>query len=77
MLIDWEYAALGDPWFDLALVVEHHQLTDEMQAGFVHAYLHREMRDTEKHRLAGWRKFYHTLLSLWKLRTEVPDGADE
>ncbi|HET6564643.1 MAG TPA: choline/ethanolamine kinase family protein, partial [Xanthomonadales bacterium] len=24
--IDWEYAGLGDPWFDVALVIEHHDL---------------------------------------------------
>jgi thiamine kinase-like enzyme len=69
MLIDWEYAGLGDPWFDLALVIEHHQLNDETQAGFVQAYLGREIRDTEMHRLLGWRKFYRALLSLWQLRT--------
>jgi thiamine kinase-like enzyme len=68
MLIDWEYAGLGDPWFDLALVAEHHQLPDELQAGFVDAYLRREVRDTEMHRLMGWRRFYHALLSLWQLR---------
>ena len=25
-LIDWEYSAVGDPYFDLAIVVRHHQL---------------------------------------------------
>lgn len=68
MLIDWEYAGLGDPWFDLALVIEHHQLPDELQAGFVNAYLRREVRDTEMRRLTGWRRFYRALLSLWQLR---------
>ncbi len=67
-LIDWEYAGMGDPWFDLALVVEHHQLSDELQAGFVNAYLHREVRDAEMRRLLGWRRFYRALLSLWQLR---------
>lgn len=68
-LIDWEYAGLGDPWFDLALVIEHHQLDDDLQAGFVQAYLQREPRVAELSRLLAWRKFYRSLLSLWQLRT--------
>jgi thiamine kinase len=66
--IDWEYAALGDPWFDLALVVEHHQLEDVLQSGFVQAYLMREPRASELIRLRDWRRFYRLLLLLWNLR---------
>jgi thiamine kinase-like enzyme len=73
-LIDWEYAGLGDPWFDLALVVEHHELDDGLQAGFVFAYLQREPREQEMKRLLAWRRFYRALLSLWRLRTEG-DGS--
>lgn len=68
-LIDWEYAGLGDPWFDLALVIEHHHLNDALQSGFIRAYLQREPRASEFSRLLGWRKFYSVLLSLWRLRT--------
>ncbi len=68
-LIDWEYAGLGDPWFDLALVIEHHQLDDALQSGFIRAYLQREPRTSEFRRLLAWRKFYAVLLSLWQLRT--------
>jgi len=68
-LIDWEYAGLGDPWFDLALVLEHHQLDDELQSGFVRAYLQRDPRASEFSRLLAWRKFYAVLLTLWQLRT--------
>jgi thiamine kinase-like enzyme len=68
-LIDWEYAGLGDPWFDIALVIEHHQLDDALQTAFVNAYLHREPREKELRRLAAWRRFYAALLRLWQLRT--------
>jgi len=68
-LIDWEYAGMGDPWFDLALVLEHHQLDDVLQSGFVRAYLQREPRESELARLLAWRRFYAVLLSLWRLRT--------
>lgn len=67
--IDWEYAGLGDPWFDLALVIEHHGLSEALEDGFVQAYLLRPAREAELQRLAGWRKFYRELLALWQLRT--------
>lgn len=66
--IDWEYAGLGDPWFDLALVIEHHGLGEDLQQGFVQAYLLRSPREQELERLDGWRRFYRALLSLWNLR---------
>jgi len=69
MLIDWEYAGLGDPWFDLALVIEHHQLNDGLQDVFIQAYLNRQPRESEISRLLLWRNFYRVLLTLWRLRT--------
>jgi thiamine kinase-like enzyme len=66
--IDWEYAGLGDPWFDLALVIEHHGLDDALADGFVENYLRRPARKQERERLAEWRRFYQALLSLWQLR---------
>lgn len=68
-LIDWEYAGLGDPLFDLALVIEHHSLDESLEQGFVQAYLLRAPREAEARRLAGWRRFYRALLSLWRMRT--------
>ena len=35
MLIDWEYAAIGDAYFDLAVVVRHHDLDEPGVDGFV------------------------------------------
>jgi thiamine kinase len=67
--IDWEYAGMGDPWFDLAVVIEHHGLSESLEQGFVQAYLLRPPREADLRRLAGWRAFYRALLSLWQLRT--------
>lgn len=66
--IDWEYAGMGDPWFDVAVVIEHHGLSDTLAGGFVQAYLRRAARAPELERLESWRRFYRALLSLWKLR---------
>ncbi len=38
-IIDWEYAAMGDPFFDLGNFAVHHQLTDEEERVLLEAYL--------------------------------------
>ena len=40
-IIDWEYAAMGDPAFDLGNFAVHHQLTDEEETVLLHAYFGR------------------------------------
>lgn len=38
VLIDWEYAACFDPLFELAIVVEHHQLPQSLVGTFAASY---------------------------------------
>jgi thiamine kinase-like enzyme len=40
-IIDWEYAAMGDPFFDLGNFAVHHQLTDAEERVLLDAYLGR------------------------------------
>jgi thiamine kinase-like enzyme len=68
ILIDWEYAAPGDPWFDLATVIQHHSLPEGLAAAFIEAYLDRPPTPAERTRLQQQCRFYQLLLSLWKLR---------
>lgn len=68
MLIDWEYAGLGDPFFDLAVVVQHHELDAALALGFLNSYLGRPADAREKNRLALQCQFYACLLKLWSLR---------
>ncbi len=70
MLIDWEFAAMGDPYFDLAVVVQHHGLGRKLGKQFLHAYLQRKPGDAELERLWLNCKFYACLLELWTLRIE-------
>lgn len=70
MLIDWEYAGTGDPFFDLAVVVQHHDLGLNLARHFLDAYLGRVAVETEVSRLVAQCRFYQTLLILWNLRTE-------
>lgn len=65
-LIDWEYAAGGDPLFDLAVVIRHHQLPAPVTRYFLSAYfggagaVPREAiaaREVDYERIAGfWKK---------------------
>lgn len=68
MLIDWEYAAIGDPFFDLAVVVRHHDLDEPAALDFLAAYLGREVGQCDSQRLAWQCVFYQCLLQLWNLR---------
>lgn len=38
-ILDWEYAGMGDPFFDLANFSAHHELTDEQCSDLLTAYL--------------------------------------
>jgi thiamine kinase-like enzyme len=66
MLIDWEYAGIGDPFFDLAVVVRHHGLGLESAKDFLRAYLGQSASDREMERLGQHCDFYGCLLELWK-----------
>ncbi|MGD8346051.1 MAG: choline/ethanolamine kinase family protein [Lysobacterales bacterium] len=69
-LIDWEYAAAGDALFDLAIVVQHHDLEAERAQRFLSAYLQREPGQAEMRRFEAQCRFYRLLLKLWNLRVE-------
>jgi thiamine kinase-like enzyme len=38
-IVDWEYAAMGDPFFDLGNFAVHHGLSDTQEAVLLEAYL--------------------------------------
>ena len=66
LALDWEYAASGDPLFDLAAVIEGDRLTEE-EAGVLHqAWLDRDPDREEQDRLADQRVVYRCLSALWE-----------
>lgn len=67
-LIDWEYAGVGDPFFDLAVVVQHHELEKGLARYFLDAYLQEETSEADITRLDAQCRFYQSLLNLWNLR---------
>ena len=70
VLIDWEYAGIGDPWFDLAIVVRHHDLDARLARGFLDAYLQRTADGEEYGQLVRLCTFYGNLLELWNYRVD-------
>jgi thiamine kinase-like enzyme len=75
MFLDWEYACDNDPFFDLATVAEHHELTDSQVVLFLDAYFDgdgRRWRDN----LERYRKLYLALVLLWMASLPESD-ADE
>jgi thiamine kinase len=68
VLIDWEFAAPGDPLFDLALVVQHHGLGNGLARVFLQAYLGRSSTVAEQARFSAQCALYRELLGLWNLR---------
>jgi thiamine kinase len=65
VLIDWEYAAVGDPYFDLAIVVQHHGLAENRAGRFLESYLERPATTAERNHLSRQSRFYQHLLDLW------------
>jgi len=65
-LIDWEYAAAGDPLFDLAVVIRHHRLPAPIADGFLHDYLGKTDPATSE-RLEAFCQLYDLLCELWYL----------
>ncbi len=74
-LIDWEYSAVGDPYFDLAIVVRHHQLEKNLLEGFLTDYFGTA---GEKHfsRLDRFCRLYDQLAALWYLSVTGQAGHD-
>ena len=63
--IDWEYAASGDPFYDLAVISEEHQLQGPALHQFLDAYLLRPATSVDLQRLTHWRVIYIYLSLLW------------
>ena len=64
--IDWEYAAAGDPGFDLAAVIEGDGLGDDGALELLKCYLGRKPNADELTGLADWREIYRGLSALWE-----------
>jgi len=70
--LDWEFACDNDPMFDLATIVEHHELGDAAAQKLLDAYFD-GAGDPWRSRLAEQQRLYLALHCLWL--ASRPDGS--
>ncbi|MDH3977342.1 MAG: choline kinase family protein [Gammaproteobacteria bacterium] len=69
-LIDWEFAAIGDPNFDLAIVAEHHDLEEREVMALLAAYgVDNAGQYLEV--LEPYRRAYPLLVELWDMTVDA------
>jgi len=75
-LIDWEFAADNDPYFDLACPLAYHELGDAEARALLSAYAGAATSE-RRERLAATMRLYDALHWLWLARRQVlsPDAA--
>ena len=70
--IDWEYCAMGSPWYDLAVVAAGDELEDAELAGLLEAYLERPAEEQELQLVMAYSCAYRYLELLWYLALDHP-----
>ena len=63
--LDWEYASMGDPFFDLAVVVEEHKLDQQAIILLLESYLDSSVSQQQIDYLYHYRVLYCYLAILW------------
>lgn len=64
--LDWEYAATGDPWFDVAVIIEGDAWSERDAEDLLQTWLSRRPSDEELERLHLQRYAYRALAQLWR-----------
>ena len=64
LILDWEYASLNHPYFDLATVLENHSLTESHSELFLDTYSG-EHQSIDLVKLDEWRQLTHYVTLFW------------
>jgi len=75
--IDWEYCAMGDPWYDIAVVINGDGLNRAQTDQLLDTYLGRAVSTTERQALHHYGCIYRYLELLWYLAQERCPVAGE
>ncbi len=75
MALDWEYAAMGDPLFELAVIVEGDGLTEDEAQALHQAWLGAPPTESAEQQLALQRCIYRELTTLWERAMQVLKSA--
>lgn len=70
--LDWEYCAMGNPWYDLAVVANGDSLSETDTGRLLNAYLGREPDAQERYTLYQFSCIYRYLELIWYLALEKP-----
>jgi thiamine kinase-like enzyme len=70
--IDWEYCAMGSPWYDLAVVTAGDELDDDSSNRLLEAYLQRPACEQEQRLIRAYCCTYRYLELLWYLALDRP-----
>lgn len=70
--IDWEYCAMGSPWYDIAVIVNGDSLADQETDALLFAYLGRTPNDWERSTLYRYGCVYRYLELLYYKTLENP-----
>ena len=65
--LDWEYCAMGSPWYDLAVTVCGDELDADQTDQLLSGYLDRAPQIIESTRVADYARIYRYLELLWYL----------
>lgn len=63
--LDWEYCAMGSPWFDLAVVCCGDELEEATSERLLQAYLGRAPGENDRQKLAAYSLLYRHIEVLW------------
>lgn len=64
-IVDWEYAGMGDPWFDLGNLSINHELTEDEDRALVAAWLGRDPSPNEAGRVTLMRVVSDFREAMW------------
>ena len=70
--LDWEYCAMGSPWYDLAVIVNGDLLSTAETDALMNAYLGRAPGIQDRKQLYQYSCIYRYLELLWYLALEKP-----
>ena len=66
-VLDWEYACIGDPIFDLASLIIGCQLSPSQENSFINQYDNKFKRVINRDKLTSMKHLSHSLSQLWEL----------
>lgn len=75
-IVDWEYAGMGDPWFDLGNLSINHELTPDEDRHLVTAWLGREPSPAEAARVTLMRVVSDVREAMWGVLQEAVSELD-